>query len=268
MTGDVRISEPLFRFGNDDLPDVIQQLVEERPAVFGFDRFELFDVDEDDADLALFDQHLFHAIEDERQAGERGGAIEQHGLDRGASGLHGLMAVVVRTFEHRLYALQHFLAIERFDEVVVGADLQAGQAILHVAAAGDQDHADARGALDGLQRLADFPAAALRHHHVEEHRVGHARLRHSERFLAIARRQNLAVERLQIHPQQLRDFFIIIGNQHDRPGHNLRVIIAENRPANKTALGVRRWAFGSHGLFTTPPKRLTPNAQRMRCDSI
>src|ERR1051326_9185363 len=64
-------------------------------------------------------------------------------------------------------ALDDLVAVERLDQVLVGAELQAGETILHLAAPGDEDDADLRRPLHGLERLADVPAAALRHHHVE-----------------------------------------------------------------------------------------------------
>src|SRR6185436_11531784 len=103
------------------------------------DGLELFDVDEDDADLALFDEDLFHAIEDERKRRQGGGAIEEHGLEGSAAGLRRFAARIARATEHGLHALDHFVAVEGLDEIVVRADLEAGQAILHVAAAGDEN---------------------------------------------------------------------------------------------------------------------------------
>ena len=77
MAGDGGVRELLLRRGGNHLADVVEQLVEERPAVLGLDRLELFDVDVDDADLALLDQHLLGAVEDEGQAGQRGGPVDQ-----------------------------------------------------------------------------------------------------------------------------------------------------------------------------------------------
>jgi hypothetical protein len=233
MTRHERVLKLRLRLGGNDLSDVVQQLVEERPAVLRLDRFELLDVDEDDADLSLLDEHFLHAIEHDRQRRKRRGAIEEQRFQRGPARLIDAGAPVARTIEHGPHALDDFVAIERLDEVVVGADLQAGEAVFHIAAAGDENHADARGALHGLERLADFPAAALRHHHVEQHSVRQARLRHRQRLFAIARGQYLALERLEKRPQQQRDLFVIIGDQHDRPGHTLRGIIAENRPSEQ-----------------------------------
>ncbi len=183
--------------------------------------FELLDVDEDDADLPLIDEDLFDAIEHDRKRGEGGGAVEQHRLERRAAGLHFFAAIFVDAREHGLHALEDLVAIERLDQIVVGADLQTGQTVLHVAAAGDEDDADVRGALDGLEGLADFPAASLRHHDVEQHDVGKARLGEGQCFLAVAREQDLAVQRPEKHPQQKGNFFVIVGNEHDRRGHTL-----------------------------------------------
>jgi hypothetical protein len=117
----------------------------------------------------------------------------------------------------RLHALDDFVAIEGLDQVVVGAELQSGQPVLHVAAAGDQHHAEAGRALHGLERLADFPAAALRHHHVEQHHVGKTRLRHGERFLTVVRAKNLGAERTQVKLEELDYVVIVVRDQNDRP---------------------------------------------------
>ena len=138
---------------------------------------------------------------------------------------------LARAVEQRLNAHHDFAPVEGLDEIIVGADLQARQAILHLAAAGDEDDRDVRGALHGAQGLADFPAAALRHHHVEQHDVRQARLRHRERLLAVVRDENIAVERLQIRLQQDDDVFTVVGDQNDRPWHSAPMI-AENRPEN------------------------------------
>jgi hypothetical protein len=230
VAGHDGVREPLPRLGGDDLADVAEQLVEERPAVFGLDALELLDVDEDDPDLAVVDEDLFDAVEDDRQRRQRGGAVEQGRLEGRPPGLHFHGPVFAAALEDGLDALEHLVAVERFDEVIVGADLQTGEPVFHIAAAGDQDHSDVRGALDAAQGLADLPAAALRHHHVEEDDVRKLGLGQRQRFLAVAGEQDFAVERAEVHPQQMSNFLIIVGNEHDRRGHNLRRMIAENRP--------------------------------------
>ena len=174
MAGHDGVAEATLRLGGDDLSDIAQHLVEERPSVFGFDRFDLLDVDVDDADLALLDQDLFHAIEHDRQRRQRGGAIEEQRLEDVASRQRRFAFAFRAALQHVRDALEHFVAIERLDQIVVRADLQTGETVLHVAASGDQDDADVRGALHRFEGLTDFPAAAPRHHHVEQHGIGEA----------------------------------------------------------------------------------------------
>ena len=72
--------EPRLCLRGDDLGYAAEELVEERPAVLRLDRFELLDVDEDDADLPLVDENFFEPVEHHRNGGQSGGAIEQHVL--------------------------------------------------------------------------------------------------------------------------------------------------------------------------------------------
>src|SRR5205085_6862935 len=145
---DDRARKSLVRFRGENLAGAAQELIEESPPVLGFDRFELLDVDEDDAHLSLLDEQLFQAIEQHRHGCESGRSIEEQVFDRAArAGRDDGLSVCATAVDEHADALQHFVAIERLDEVVVGADLQSGESIFDFAAAGDEDDANARRAL-------------------------------------------------------------------------------------------------------------------------
>src|SRR5687768_374896 len=129
-----------------------------------------------------------------------------------------LFLFATRALDQRLKTLQDFLAIEWLDQVVVGADLQSRQPVLHVALAGNQDHADIAGALDGFERLADFPATLLGHQDVQENDLRDLFLGDPQSLFAVARGQNPAVERSEVDPEQIDYAGIVIGDQNRGSG--------------------------------------------------
>ena len=76
--------------------------------------------------------------------------------------------------QHRPDPRGHLARAERLDDVVVGAELEADDAVGLLAAGGEHDDRDARAL---AQRAADVVAGAVGEHHVEEDEVGHARSR-------------------------------------------------------------------------------------------
>jgi hypothetical protein len=217
VRGHERLREAYLRLGHDGLADAADELVEESPAVLRLDRLELLDVDVDDAELALLDEHFFQTPEDDRHGRQAAGAVEEERLRGAVRRLDGLDLGATRTVQQRRHALDDLIAVERLDEVLVGAELQAGQTVLHLAAPGDENDADLRRPLHGLERLADVPAAALRHHHVEQDHVGEARLCYGKRLLAIRGDQKLGVERLQVGLEKLHDVLFVIRDEDERP---------------------------------------------------
>ncbi len=152
------------------------------------------------------------------------------------------------SMEQGVDALDHFVAIEGLDEIVVRAKLQSGQAVLDVAAAGDEHDRDLRGALHRLESLADFPPAPLGHHHVEQDDVRQARLCDDQRFFPVARRQHLAIERTNVQGQQALNVFIIVSNQQDLPlRHRWAMILRES--GHRCGCGVSRLRGLAVGLI-------------------
>jgi len=212
VRGHERLRKTFPSLAHDRLAGAAEELVEEGPAVLGLDRFELLDVDVNDADLALFDQHFFEPAEHHRNGRKSAGAIEEHALRRFGFLRAGSRLAMFAMKQHA-DPLDHFVTIERFDEVVVGAELKSGQPVLHISAAGDEHDRNVRGPLHRLQRLADFPAAALRHHDVEKDDGGESRLGNGKRLLAVFRDQKVAVQRPKVGLQQEDHVIAVVRNQ-------------------------------------------------------
>jgi hypothetical protein len=72
--------------------------------------------------------------------------------------------------EERADAGQKFLRAERFDEVIVGADIEAADPILHLSFGGE--HENGNGIGQAPQFAAEGVAIELGHHQVEQDEVG------------------------------------------------------------------------------------------------
>ena len=221
--------KPRRCLGGHDLGRAAEEFVEERPAVLRLDRLELLDVDEDDADLSLIDEHFLQAAEHHGHGRKAGGAIEEHVLAH-ARGSLGRRSGAAMAVEQRADALDHLVAVEGLDQIVVRAELQSGEAVLHVAARGGEDHRDVRRPLHRLEGLADLPATLFGHHHIEQNDVGKSLLRDGQRLLAIAGGEDLAVERPQKQPQQSDDVIVVVCDQEDRTVAHCVLILAHCAP--------------------------------------
>ena len=101
---------------------------------------------------------------------------------------------------------------ERLDEVVVGAAVEAGDAVLDRVARGQHQHG--RPDAGAAQPPAGLEAVEARQHHVEHDRVVGVRLRHPERVLAV--RRHVGGEPLagQPAPDQARHPQVVLDDQH------------------------------------------------------
>src|SRR3954447_26457605 len=77
---DERLRKARARLDRDCLTGAAEELVEEGPAVLRLDRFELLDVDVDDANLALLDEHFFEPAEHHWDGWKSARPIEEHAL--------------------------------------------------------------------------------------------------------------------------------------------------------------------------------------------
>ena len=102
------------------------------------------------------------------------GADLERAVLRGAGGrrapARAPLRAVTRAPQHRPDPRGHLAGAERLDDVVVGAELEADDAVGLLAAGGEHDDRDL-GAL--AERAGDVVARPVGEHHVEEDEVGH-----------------------------------------------------------------------------------------------
>ena len=103
-----------------------------------------------------------------------------------------------------------FLGTERLDHVIVGAQLQTGDAISHVAKGGEQDDRHLR---LGSNALGDRKAIELGHHHVEHHQVGLKATEQLHRLCTIHRRSHLVSLHAQTGFEDATNILLIISHQ-------------------------------------------------------
>ncbi len=118
----------------------------------------------------------------------------------------------------RSQARAQFDDVERLDQEVVGAGVEAGHAVFTAIARGQQDHVDVVLAL-GARAAADFEAVGIRHHPVEDRQARAVGRQHGrQRRLAVGNGHDLVPEpdeRLLEQPARDR---VVVGYQdsHDR----------------------------------------------------
>ena len=101
---------------------------------------------------------------------------------------------------------------ERLDEVVVGAAVEAGDAVLDRVARGEHQHG--RPDAVGAQPPADLEAVDAREHHVEHDRVVVGGARHPQRVLALDRDVGEHPLVAQAAPDQARELDLVLDDQH------------------------------------------------------
>jgi hypothetical protein len=106
---------------------------------------------------------------------------------------------------------QQLLALERFDEIVVGAGVKAGDASLEGVAGGQ--HQD-RDAVVATQLPRDLDAVDLRQPEVEDHHVGQECRRLVERGATVAREAYLVALQTQRPLQHVGDFAVVLDHEH------------------------------------------------------
>ena len=73
--------------------------------------------------------------------------------------------------QQRLHARQHFVAVERFGEEIIGPGFDAFDPLFAGIQRRDHHHRQHRGGRIGANRRAHFVAIHVRHHHIEQHEV-------------------------------------------------------------------------------------------------
>ena len=103
-----------------------------------------------------------------------------------------------------------FLRLEGFGQIIIGAEAQALDAILGIAAGGQQD--DRRFGMFA-DRAGQFKPVHTRHHHIEDQKVETQRIERRKRLGRIGRRRNAKAAPLQEALQQGADPVVIIDHQ-------------------------------------------------------
>ncbi len=110
-------------------------------------------------------------------------------------------------------ARHQFARVERLAEVVVGAELQADDAIDVIAARGE--HED-RGVVRGAELAQHVEAADARQHHIQDQDLEIVRFEFRERIAAVVHALDLEVFGVQIFGEHLAQFAIVVDEQNSR----------------------------------------------------
>jgi len=110
---------------------------------------------------------------------------------------------------------QHDLADdERFDDVVVGADLEAQDPILGLALRGQHQHPGIGDRGIGADRLAHVVPRRIRQHQVQDHDVGVVCLDRREAFGPVRRRDDRKARAAQVELEEPRDIAFVFDDDH------------------------------------------------------
>ena len=181
---EVGASRPVHRdevFGGEHRSDhapqrarrVLEQAVEDLPAVRVLDVAVLLDVDVEHAHLAVVEQAVAQRIDDHGHRRQLRHRVEEEVLEAdllvvGAEERRGRRPLL---FEEALDRGEEFLPRERLGDVVVRPDLHAGDQVADLALDREHRDRDVAGFRSALERRADFPARELGHHDVEQDEV-------------------------------------------------------------------------------------------------
>ena len=117
--------------------------------------------------------------------------------------------------QHGAHAGEQGRLLDRLDEIVVGAVVEALDDVLEVALGGQHDDRHERQAGVGLQRLEGFDAVHARHHDVENDDVGFQRAGLFEAFDAVAGGRDLVALRAQAQLDDLPVVGIVIDDEDE-----------------------------------------------------
>jgi hypothetical protein len=134
--------------------------------------------------------------------------------------LGGRGGVAAAAAEDGLDAQQQLAHAEWLGDVVVGAELEADDAVDLVAARADHDHGDAAGALAHPQVAADLGAGHVGQHPVEEDEVRRTALaEEAHRGRAVLARPERGVTLALEAVAQGLDQVLLVIDEEDRAGH-------------------------------------------------
>ncbi len=223
---EVGASRPVHRdevLGGEDRPDhapqsarrVLEQAVEDLPAVRLFDVAVLLDVDVEHAHLAVVEQAVAQRIDDHGHRRQLRYRVEEEVLEAdllvvGAEERRGRGPLL---FEEPLDRREEFLPRERLGDVVVRPDLHAGDQVADLAL--DREHRDRDVARfrSALERRADFPARQLGHHDVEQDEVRVILDRLLDALAPVAREDGAVPGVVEDRLDDEKDVFVVVDDQ-------------------------------------------------------
>ena len=126
------------------------------------------------------------------------------------------LLLALRAPQDRLHAEQELAHAERLHDVVVGAELEADDAIDLLALRGEHDDLGVARRRVALQRLADLGARDVGQHEVEQDEVGPLLAREAEPFFALARDEDLVALLAEVVVEDLLDVGLILDDQDSR----------------------------------------------------
>ena len=117
----------------------------------------------------------------------------------------------LRPAEHRIDSGNELFHLEGLDDVIVGAHLQALDAVKDLAFGGEHDD----GNLAGLPDLGAYcPAVHHRQHDVQQDQIRHLLLEFLNGFAAICGNPDVKALLYQIHVDQLRNVAVVLHHQN------------------------------------------------------
>ena len=127
--------------------------------------------------------------------------------------------VPLRAAEQRPHARDQLVRAERLGEVVVGAHLEADDALGFLGAGGQHDDRDRRGVLVGAQQPADLEAVDVRQHQVEHDEIRRLGARPRRARRVPTKRASVAYPAFsRYRADEFRDVGIVLDHQ-DASGH-------------------------------------------------
>ncbi len=182
----------------------------------------------EDAGLAEHRAGVEHQVPQQRELGRRQrhrlarledlvGVLVEFEVGEGDAGAAFGLGHLAGSAQDRAQPGNDLFETERFGDVVVGAERQPRDLVLHRVLRRQEQH----GRVDTVCAQATQHAHAVhpRHHHVENHRVGPEATCLVESSGAVARGLHLEALELQAHGQQFDDARLVVDDEHARFGN-------------------------------------------------
>ena len=127
--------------------------------------------------------------------------------------------------EHRLHAQRQLAHAEGLGHVVVGADLEARDALLLGGERAHDDDGDVTGRRIALQRATHFEPAHVGEQQVEQDEVGSLALRDAQPLVSARGRRDLVAGGREVVAQRLEDVGFVFDDQEAEPREGWRVLL-------------------------------------------